>query len=216
VELSQYRIEAEDDHILVDGRPLVFHHYQGFWLSPRTAFGRLLTRTFPSYRQSATRPAGCGQPRWPLSELVLDVIWEPYVERIAEAMTELVAVGAPADLGAERCRRGGGRSAIKPRLPRLMRRTYWRMRFAARQAERAARCRLRRRTTPSRMATAAGRPRNRRRQRVRTSTSRRVAANTFVQVAGEVASRLFLFVFFAIMCGASVLPTSATSRSPSP
>jgi hypothetical protein len=134
--VSQYRLDADQDRVLVDGRSLVFHHYQGLWLHRQTPFGRLLTRTSGAYRECPISPAWVWATRWPLSDDTLDLLWEPYVERVAEAMQELEVVGASPDLGTEHLSPGvvAGR-AIKPRLPRHMRRTYWRVRFAARHPD---------------------------------------------------------------------------------
>jgi hypothetical protein len=80
----------------VDGRPVVFFHHSGLTLHP--AEGRLAAA---AARTSAYRRTG--PFLWTIrarhGESPLDVVWAPYVERCAEAHTELVAAGAPALLG---------------------------------------------------------------------------------------------------------------------
>jgi len=134
--VSRYRVEANADRVLVDGRPLVFHHYQGLWLHVPTRFGKLLAQWSSRYRRTRTPPSWVWATRWPLSEQVLDLVWEPYVERLAEAMQELTALGADPRLGTDQLSPGVvGARFVKRHLPRRMRRTYWRVRRAARDAD---------------------------------------------------------------------------------
>jgi hypothetical protein len=134
--VNQYRLEEGDGQVLVDGHPLVFHHYQGLWLHASSPFARLLARAPNRYRQCPIPPAWVWAPRWPLSKTVLGLIWDPYVERVAEAMQELVELGASETLGTERLSGGvvAGR-VVKRHLPRHLRRTYWKVRRAARASE---------------------------------------------------------------------------------
>jgi hypothetical protein len=134
--VSRYRVEGAGDEVLVDGRRLIFHHYQGLSVHQGTRFARLMARTPAAYRRSRVAPEWVWTTRWPLSDHVLDVLWEPYVERLSDATRELEAVGAEPYLGTDRLSPGtvAGR-LIKPRLPRPLRRTYWRVRAAAKDAD---------------------------------------------------------------------------------
>lgn len=131
--ISQYCLEKRGGQILVDGQPLVFHHYQGLWLHEASALGELLARLPTRYRQCQSSPAWIWGHRWPLSREVLELVWVPYVKRLAEAAIELIAVGADPRIGSERLTAGlASARFVKRHLPKHMRRTYWRIRRAAR------------------------------------------------------------------------------------
>jgi hypothetical protein len=85
--------------VLVDGVPLVFHHYSSFNVHPLTRTGRFLARWHPDYRTTAG-PIPLvwtvfGRP----SAAALEYLWRPFMKRFSDALAELVGAGAPPRLG---------------------------------------------------------------------------------------------------------------------
>lgn len=131
--VSQYQLERHGGEVLVDGQRLVFHHYQGLWLHEDSFLSRLLAKAPSRYRRCPSQPSWIWASRWPLSQDVLDLIWEPYIQRLSEAAMELVEAGTSAGLGSERASAGLVSSRfVKGHLPKRLRRTYWRVRRARR------------------------------------------------------------------------------------
>jgi hypothetical protein len=129
---SQYRLQMRGGQILVDGQPLVFHHYQGLSLHQPSLLRELAANAPTCYRRCPTPPGWIWATRLRVSREVLDLVWEPYLERLAEAAMELVDVGADESLGIDQLSAWGLSSQIiKPHLPRYARRTYWRARRVA-------------------------------------------------------------------------------------
>jgi hypothetical protein len=125
--------------LLVDGRPLIFHHHEGLHLHPETRTSTALAGLTRVYRES-----GRAEPRfvWTAlglpSEALVDLVWNPYVRRLVDAFRELAAVGAPPQIGLTqlRLRLALGqvmRQALPPalfrpyrRLPVALRNRVWR------------------------------------------------------------------------------------------
>jgi hypothetical protein len=94
---TSHELESSTHGSLVaDGRPVVFFHYSGLTLHQRAGALATLARRSGAYR--LTDPF-VWTVRARHSPRLLDVVWEPYVERCAAAHAELVGVGAPASLG---------------------------------------------------------------------------------------------------------------------
>lgn len=86
--------------VCVDGTPLIFHHYAGLRVyrgdSPSARLASWSPRYWVTY--SPVRLVWSTRLRLP-SSTALDLVWRPYVERLAEAMYELQAVGAAPTIG---------------------------------------------------------------------------------------------------------------------
>ena len=131
--VSQYLLERRGEQILVDEQPLVFHHYQTMWLHWPSAFGRALAGASGRYRQARCAPHWVWSTRWPLSPQVLDLLWDPYVDALTEAWAELTAAGADPKLATVHLSPAVASSRfVKRHLPKKTRRTYWKIRRAAR------------------------------------------------------------------------------------
>ena len=136
--VGQYRLERHGPDIVVDGQPLIFHHYQALWLHQASALGRAISAWSSRYRRCQTPQNWVWGTRWRLSGEVLDLLWDPYIEQLAAAATELIDAGAQEDIGTEpfTARVATGRF-IRRHLPKKMRRTYWQARRAWREPVRS-------------------------------------------------------------------------------
>jgi hypothetical protein len=130
--VSRYRIEPEGGGVTVDGWPLIFHHYQSLRLHRATDTARRLARVFGAYRFTDGEVPLVWTTGWRLSKRELDVLWEPYVRRISEAIADLRAVGAGEELGLSPLRAADvAYHMLRRRLPRPVRRAYWSVRRIA-------------------------------------------------------------------------------------
>jgi hypothetical protein len=83
--------------VLVDGTPLIFYHHAGLRVYRReAASARLMGR---SRRFVSTRRLVWTTAHELPGRDALELVWKPYVERLAEAVDELRRAGAPATLG---------------------------------------------------------------------------------------------------------------------
>jgi hypothetical protein len=90
---------ARDGSLLVDGAPLLFHHFAGLDVHPATGLARRMGRWHPAY-QSTARPVPLvwtvfGRP----PQSGIDILWRAYMKRLSVAMAELAAAGAPEAIG---------------------------------------------------------------------------------------------------------------------
>jgi hypothetical protein len=86
---SQYRIWRDGDRAMVGEQPVVFHHYQGLRLySGPSAVRRagLLASGFHLQREPLPLVWWAG---WILSPAELEILWEPYMRRLGEAILEI-------------------------------------------------------------------------------------------------------------------------------
>jgi hypothetical protein len=96
--LAPWNVEAAQltrsgTHVLVDGRPLIFFHHHGLQLLRGVRLLRKLGFMKESYRLT-TGPEELVWRTWfSLTREQLELIWEPYLERVSAAAAELRAVG---------------------------------------------------------------------------------------------------------------------------
>ena len=125
---------AASGEILVDGRPLIFHHHEGLHLHPEATTSRLLALLTRVYRASGPAQSrfvwtALGLPSGALVELV----WKPYVRRLVDAFRELAGVGAPPQLGLTQLRlRLALSQLMRQALPPALFRPYRRLPVAFR------------------------------------------------------------------------------------
>jgi hypothetical protein len=85
--------------VLVDRAPLIFYHHAGLQVHRGETVSGRLARGFRRF--SVTR--GPARLTWSIAYDVpsqaIELVWEPYVAQLAEAVEELREVGAPATLG---------------------------------------------------------------------------------------------------------------------
>jgi hypothetical protein len=93
---TRHVIAARDGTLTADGRPVVFFHYSGLTLHPGESRLAAVAERTGVYRRTddmlwTIRARHRGRS--------LDGVWAPYVERLAAARAELMAVGASPGLG---------------------------------------------------------------------------------------------------------------------
>jgi hypothetical protein len=127
---KRYRLSMGDrDCVHVDGAPLIFYHHAGLRVyrgeAPSARIAQWLPRFIVNHRP--VRLLWSITLRTP-PQHVIELLWKPYVARLAQAVEELRAVGADATLG---MRPTVFRIAIvrlvQRMLPRRVRRVYRRM-----------------------------------------------------------------------------------------
>jgi hypothetical protein len=118
-----------DGTVLVDGEPMVFFHHSGLRLHRATPAARALARA------GALRLTG--DLAWSTvggaSDAAVELVWEPYVARVARARRRLVEAGAASDVGLVPLGpRGAAGELLRARLPTGTRRAYRRLPFGLR------------------------------------------------------------------------------------
>jgi SAM-dependent methyltransferase len=100
--VDDHQLAGSDGSILVDGTPLVFHHYHSLHLySGIDALRRagLLART---YHYSGGMHPLVWRSGYPLSSDVRKLVWNPYLSQLGDAIAELRTVESGFDRGFER------------------------------------------------------------------------------------------------------------------
>lgn len=87
---GRYGVRASRDGLMVDEQPLVFHHFQSLRLfEGNAAVRRALSRT-SRYRLVRDPPLLWSlDPGYEVAEGDLDLLWDPYVERLGAVLSEL-------------------------------------------------------------------------------------------------------------------------------
>jgi len=127
----RHRLEERDGAVLVDGREVVFYHFQS--LRPYRAGppARLLAGLTRAYRVTPGREplVWWVYPGYDISAAEVELLWSPYVRELGQAITEIRAVDStydaglgeigPADTARELVRRsvGRGRRLVGRALP---------------------------------------------------------------------------------------------------
>jgi hypothetical protein len=87
--VSAHRLERRGQRVLIDGEPLIFHHYQSLEIHPSTGLTRRLARHTNAYRYMEAAVPLVWTTGWRLREHELDLLWEPYVAKLADAIASL-------------------------------------------------------------------------------------------------------------------------------
>lgn len=132
---DRHRITAPaGEPVLVDGKPLIFYHHVGLRLHPGNGLSAVIARGTGAYQvnPAPVRLAWTVVGRHP--SIALDLIWTPYVRRLAEALHELRAVGAKSTTGLRpmELHRGAIAQVARQRLPRRVVTSYRRLPLALR------------------------------------------------------------------------------------
>lgn len=126
--VAGHTVEKRDEALLVDGQPLIFHHYQSLEVHPATASALRIASHTRAYRHTSGPVPLVWTTGWRLTDHELDLLWEPYVRALSEAMAEVREVAGPlADPPRLRWRRAAFHVARR-RVPVRARDAYWRAR----------------------------------------------------------------------------------------
>lgn len=127
---ANYVLERRNGSTTVDGRPLVFYHYQSLELYRRTW---LLHRLglFRSHR-STPEVSWTWTTWYELSPREQELVWDPYIRRLEAAVDEIRAVDAGYEVPLEDGLRFGA-TAARTHLGSFLRRASWRVRTRPRR-----------------------------------------------------------------------------------
>ena len=105
--VARYRLDSRDNRLFVDGVPVVFHHFQSLEVHAATRAARLVAARVDAYRLTEGPKALVWTTGWRLSEDQLRLLWDPYVQRLGDAMAEVdaIAPGVTDELARLRARR---------------------------------------------------------------------------------------------------------------
>ncbi len=87
--IAGHRLERSGDSFTVDGKPLLFHHFQSLELHTATRAARTIAARSRRYRLTDGRFPLVWTTGWRLTDHQLDMLWEPYVARIGQTLAEL-------------------------------------------------------------------------------------------------------------------------------
>ncbi len=87
--LLAHRLERIGDSFQVDGKPLIFHHFQSLELHAATRAARTVAACSRRYRLTGGKFPLIWTTGWRLTDEALDALWEPHVARIGRALAEL-------------------------------------------------------------------------------------------------------------------------------
>ena len=90
--IASHRLERSGDSFTVDGKPLLFHHFQSLELHTATGAARAIAARSRRYRLTDGKFPLVWTTGWRLTDDQLDALWEPYVARIGQALAELRSV----------------------------------------------------------------------------------------------------------------------------
>jgi hypothetical protein len=128
--VSSHRVARSDGRVLIDGEPLIFHHFQSLHLHRASRAARMLARTFRAYRLTEGPVPLVWTTGWRLREEELSTLWDPYVARLSDAAAELAQVSfVPVADGPLRPSRVAFH-ILRGRLPGPARSLYWQARSA--------------------------------------------------------------------------------------
>lgn len=85
----RYTIERRDGALLVDGQPLIFYHCPSLELVRGLTLPRRLGLFSRSYRLTRARAPLVWKTTYPLSKRERELVWHPYVRRLAAASEEI-------------------------------------------------------------------------------------------------------------------------------
>ena len=134
---KRYTLERRDGSLLVDGYPVVFYHYQSLELV-RGLAAFLPPVVLPSSYRLNRGPSGLvWRTDWPFAERERELLWDPYLRRLAEALERLWALDPAFDAGfvrlpARSLARDVAYEAARRLLPRTLRAALRRLRRASR------------------------------------------------------------------------------------
>jgi hypothetical protein len=125
------RLEPQNGRLLVDGRPLIFHHFSSLELHPADPIARWIAGRSAAYRLTPAPAPLVWTTGWRVSERELDLLWDPYVADLGRALGELQQVTDAGVLRPPSLRlRRAAFQVARRRLPRRLRAAYWRARWA--------------------------------------------------------------------------------------
>jgi hypothetical protein len=128
---SSHRIERYDGGFLVDGQPLLFHHFQSLEIHRATGPARTLARASEAYRLTQGGMPIVWTTGWRLTGPELDALWEPYVVRLGYAMRSVASVlGADAAAPPPPHVTRVAFHVLRRHAPSVARWVYWRARQA--------------------------------------------------------------------------------------
>jgi SAM-dependent methyltransferase len=87
--IASHRLERSGDSLTVDGKPLLFHHFQSLELHTATGAARAIAARSRRYRLTDGEFPLVWTTGWRLTDDQLDALWEPHVARIGRALAEL-------------------------------------------------------------------------------------------------------------------------------
>jgi hypothetical protein len=90
--ISQYRLEQRNGRVLVDGSPLIYHHFQSLETHPATQAARRVTRRIRAYRLTEEPVPLVWTTGWRLTERELSLLWDPYMARVSQACRDVMDV----------------------------------------------------------------------------------------------------------------------------
>jgi len=139
---DQHAVARDGDGVAVDGRPLVFYHYQSLRLLPASPAVERLARAVPAFRRIPGRPAlaWTRYAGYDLSPSHLELVWEPYARRLAEELLRVQEAEPGFSAGLNRGDARGvalelARQVVPDRLKKaaLQADEWWRARLLGRQ-----------------------------------------------------------------------------------
>jgi hypothetical protein len=102
--ISFHRLEEQAGRVMVDGQPLIFFHHQSLRLIRATSGARLLAKALRAYRL-IRGPVDfvwwIGPGYGPPPDEAIELIWKPYLRRLAEATVALSRLTPSEPFGVE-------------------------------------------------------------------------------------------------------------------
>jgi hypothetical protein len=129
---AQAELERREGALYVDGVPVIFHHFQTLGVHPATEIARRLAGTTRAYRLADGAFPLVWTTGWRPSDRALEMLWEPYVLRLSNAVAELRATAGETAAPLPPLRaRSAAFQVVRRRLPGPLRSFYWYARVAA-------------------------------------------------------------------------------------
>jgi hypothetical protein len=129
--ISQYRLEQRNGQLLVDGTPLIYHHFQSLEVHPATPAARRVARSTSAYRLTEGPIPLVWTTGWRLNERELSMLWDPYMARLSQACRDVMdATGADQPPMPRLKPRRAAFHVIRRRVPGAVRKAYWHTRAA--------------------------------------------------------------------------------------
>lgn len=132
---ASHRLETRAGRVFVDGQPLILFHHQSLRLFHANLAARLLAKVVSAYRLIP----GPGDfvwwihPSYETSNEEIELIWNPYVRRLAEAVSEVSTLVPGLPIGVERLTNGQVAGVMADRARRRGQWIAWKARRAARR-----------------------------------------------------------------------------------
>jgi hypothetical protein len=129
--VSQYQLDLSDDRVLINGQPLIFHHFQSLEPYAASAASRWLARRSRAFGFSRSPGPIVWTTGWRLAERELALLWDPYVARLSRAIAEISRIDRPSVQVLPRLPlRRALFHVLRSRIPTRIRGAYWRLRTA--------------------------------------------------------------------------------------